>query len=105
MKKYHNPYNKSVYRSFALVMQFGINMVVPIGMMTALGIWLDRKFDTSFWVVVLFFAGAAAGAQNIYRMARQIYAAPEEGTTNSRQNGKSKPDRTEENDRITEKKK
>ncbi|MBO5336593.1 MAG: AtpZ/AtpI family protein [Lachnospiraceae bacterium] len=67
-------YDKSVYRSFAMIMQFGINMLVPICMMSALGIYLDRRFDTSHWMVILFFAGAIAGGQNVYRMARQIYS-------------------------------
>ncbi|MCR5754567.1 MAG: AtpZ/AtpI family protein [Acetatifactor sp.] len=62
-----------VYRSFALVMQFGINMLVPICLMTALGIYLDRKLGTSYLVIVLFTVGAIAGGQNIYRMAKRIY--------------------------------
>lgn len=65
--------NKAVYRSIVLITQFGINMLVPICMMSALGIWLDKRYDTSFWTILLFFVGAIAGAQNIYRMARQIY--------------------------------
>ncbi len=72
------PYDKSVYRSLTLILQFGINMLVPIGMMTALGIFLDRRLDTSFCTVILFFVGAVAGGQNIYRMAKRIYDAPAE---------------------------
>lgn len=72
--KRHKGNDKSVYHSLALVMQFGINMLVPICAMSALGVWLDRKFDTSFWMIVLFFVGAVAGAQNVYRMAKQVYA-------------------------------
>ncbi len=73
-RRKHNPkYDKSVYRSLVLITQFGINMLVPIGMMTALGIWLDGRFHTSFWTILLFFAGAVAGGQNIYRMAKKIY--------------------------------
>ena len=67
-------YDKSVYRSFAMITQFGVNMLVPICLMTALGIYLDKQFDTSFWMILLFFVGAIAGGQNIYRMARRIYA-------------------------------
>lgn len=71
-------YDKSVYRSFVLVMQFGINMLVPICMMTALGIFLDQKLGTSFWVIILFLLGAVAGGQNIYRMAKKVYDTPKE---------------------------
>ncbi len=63
----------SVAQALTMVMQFGINMLVPICLMSALGIWLDRKFDTSFWMILLFFVGAVAGGQNVYRMARQVY--------------------------------
>ena len=64
-----------VYRSLALVMQFGINMLVPICAMTALGIYLDRKLGTSYLVILLFIVGAIAGGQNIYRMAKRIYGS------------------------------
>lgn len=75
-RKRKKPYNKQVYRSLALVMQFGINMLVPICMMSALGIWLDNRLGTQFWMVILFFVGALAGAQNVYRMAKGIYHTP-----------------------------
>ena len=52
-KKEH--YDKSVYRSLTLIMQFGINMLVPICVMSVLGIWLDNKFGTSYLMIVLFF--------------------------------------------------
>lgn len=71
MKK--KPYDKSVYHALALVLQFGINMLVPVCMMTALGIFLDNRFGTSFLMIVLFFVGAIAGAQNVYRMAKKVY--------------------------------
>jgi F0F1-type ATP synthase assembly protein I len=78
-RRKNNPrYDKSVYRAIVLVTQFGINMLVPICMMSALGIWLDGRYHTSFWTILLFFVGAIAGAQNIYRMARKIYEADDE---------------------------
>ena len=72
-RKFKRRYGKSVYRSFALVMQFGINMLVPICMMSALGIFLDEKLGTSFFMILLFFVGAIAGGQNVYRMAKRDY--------------------------------
>jgi len=72
------PYGKSVYRSFVMVMQFGINMLVPICFMSALGVFLDKKLGTSYIMVILFFVGAVAGAQNIYRMAKKIFDEPDE---------------------------
>lgn len=77
-------YDKSVYRSFALITQFGINMLVPICMMTALGIYLDKRLETSFLMIVLFFAGAIAGGQNVYRLAKRIYGTSEKGRETER---------------------
>lgn len=66
-------YDRSVYRSLALITQFGINMLVPIFLCSFLGIWIDRKAGTSYWMIILFFVGALAGFRNIYVMASRIY--------------------------------
>lgn len=66
-------YNKSVYRSLALISQFGINMLVPIFLCTFLGIWLDERLGTSWIMLVLFFIGALAGFRNCYLVAKRIY--------------------------------
>lgn len=75
--KKDKPYDRTVYQSLTMIMQFGINMVVPIAMMTALGVWLDRKFETGYLTILFFFIGALAGGQNIYRMAKRVYSAPD----------------------------
>lgn len=77
MKK-DKPFDKSVYQAFALVTQFGINMLVPILMMTAIGMFLDTMLHTSWISVVLFFVGAVAGGQNVYRMAKSFMNSPDE---------------------------
>lgn len=79
--------NRVVFQSFAMVMQFGLNMIVPICMMSAIGIWLDRKLGTSWCTVALFAVGAVAGGQNIYRMAKRICDTPE-GNGSGRQQTK-----------------
>ena len=66
-------YDKSVYRSFALITQFGINMLVPICMCTMLGVWLGEKYDIPIITVPLFIMGALAGFTNIFKMAKKIY--------------------------------
>ena len=68
--------NKKVSQALILIMQFGINMVVPIALMCALGIYLDRKFHTSFWTILFFILGAIAGAQNVFKMAKRVYSMP-----------------------------
>lgn len=64
-------YQKEVFRSMTMVLQFGINMLVPILLCTFLGIFLDRLFHTSFIVIIMFFLGAAAGFRNIVIAAKQ----------------------------------
>lgn len=66
-------YRKNVYQSFTMVMQFGINMIVPILMCTMLGVYIGRKYDMMIIVVPLFVVGALAGFRNIYRMAKKIF--------------------------------
>ena len=85
-KKSGRHYDKSVYRSLTLVTQFGIGMLVPICMMSALGIYLDRKFDTSFLMILFFFMGAIAGGQNVYRLAKKIYGMPGQRTYENHKN-------------------
>ncbi len=69
-----NDDERIVYQSLAMITQFGLNMLVPICMMSALGVWLDGKLGTS-WITILFFViGAVAGGQNVYRLARRMCA-------------------------------
>ena len=79
MKK-DKPYDKTVFQSLIMITQFGINMIVPIMMMTALGICLDRKWKTGYLTILFFVIGTIAGGQNIYRMAKRIYNAPDKGS-------------------------
>lgn len=74
-------YGKSVYHALTMITQFGINMLVPIFLCSFLGIYLDRRFDTSFWMVILFFVGAMAGFRNVYIFAKRIYSMKNERDT------------------------
>ena len=62
-----------VYQSFALVTQFGITMLVPIALCSFLGWYLDKRLETDFLFVLLFFVGALAGFRNVYILARKVY--------------------------------
>lgn len=67
-----------VVKSLAMITQFGINMIVPIIICLALGMWLDNLFGTNFIVIILFFLGAAAGFRNIFIMSKEIYGEDSE---------------------------
>jgi len=76
MKK--NRYKSEVYKSLALITQFGINMIVPIFLCMFIGIFLDRKLGTGFIAIIMFFLGAAAGARNVYVFAKSVYDNPKD---------------------------
>ncbi|MBQ8597946.1 MAG: AtpZ/AtpI family protein [Lachnospiraceae bacterium] len=65
-------FNRNVYQALSLIGQFGINMLVPVFICSFVGIFLDKKFGTSFCVVILFFVGALAGGMNVFRFAGKI---------------------------------
>ncbi len=85
-------YDKKVYRTLALITQFGIDMLVPVGALSWLGYMLDRRFGTSFLMILLFFVGAAAGAQNVYRTVKGIL---EDGERPESRDGDEREDKTD----------
>ncbi len=76
MRKRKTDY-RPVHRAMAMISQFGINMIVPICLTSAIGIWLDEKLGTSYWMVVLFFVGAIAGFRNVYIVMKSFWKSPE----------------------------
>lgn len=65
--------NRKVFQSLTLILQFGLNMIVPIVMCTLFGTWLGKKYDIVWIVIPLFLMGALAGFNNIFKMAKNIY--------------------------------
>ena len=59
-------------KAIITITQFGIDMLVPIFLCSMAGRWLDNKLGTSWIFIVMFFVGAAAGAGNVYRLARKL---------------------------------
>ncbi len=69
---------RKVFQCLTLILQFGLNMIVPIVMCTMLGVWLGKKYGISWITVPLFFMGALAGFTNIFKMAKKIYGQDRE---------------------------
>ena len=65
--------NQRVFQALTMVMQFGINMLVPILLCTFLGVWIGEKTGHPAVMVPLFLMGALAGFRNIFIMAKKIY--------------------------------
>ena len=70
---------RKVFQSLTLILQFGLNMIVPIVMCTLLGAWLGEKCGMPIITVPLFIMGALAGFNNIFKMAKKIYGQGNEG--------------------------
>ncbi|MFV0465850.1 MAG: AtpZ/AtpI family protein [Lachnospiraceae bacterium] len=81
-------YHKNVYEAFVMLMQFGLNMIVPIFILTMAGVYIGNKFNMKYIVVPLFLIGAAAGFRNIYIMAKRIFAQPSERDIISKDNSR-----------------
>ncbi len=79
-------YKKTVYQALVTISQFGINMLVPIFLCSFLGILLDKKLGTSYFMIFFFFAGALAGFRNVFLLAKRIY--DDEGTRPYGRNGR-----------------
>ncbi len=65
--------DRNNFRIITFISQFAINMLVPIFVCSFIGYMIDDHFGTQIWFVILFFVGAAAGARNIYVLARKSY--------------------------------
>lgn len=65
--------NRKVFQSLTLILQFGLNMIVPILMCTLCGVWLGKRYDIPVITVPLFLIGALAGFTSIFKMAKKIY--------------------------------
>ena len=75
-------YGRNVRQALVLVTQFSIDMLVPICLCSVIGWWIDQKLGTSAVFVIMFFAGALAGARNIYRTAKRIFDSDSGDTRN-----------------------
>ena len=64
---------RKVFQSLTLILQFGLNMIVPIFFCTMLGVWIGEKYDIPVIPIPLFIVGALAGFTNIYKMTKKIY--------------------------------
>jgi hypothetical protein len=64
---------QKVFQAFTMVIQFGLNMIVPIIMCTLFGVWIGEKYHMPAITVLLFLMGSVAGFRNIFIMAKKIY--------------------------------
>ena len=85
MKKVNN---REIVESFSMVLQFGINMITPIVMCIALGVWIGDKYNMDWIVIPLFFVGALAGYNSIFRMVQKYLKKKKDTGTKKEQDVK-----------------
>ena len=77
MKKVNN---REIVESFSMVLQFGLNMITPIAMCIALGVWIGDKYNMDWIVIPFFFMGALAGYTSIFKMVKKYLKKKDTGT-------------------------
>lgn len=63
-----------VARGLSMILQIGINMMVPIGLCLFIGYKLDEWLSTGYLMIVFLFLGIAGGAKSVYDMTKRFYA-------------------------------
>lgn len=69
-----NNKDTKVIKSLVMVTQIGISMLVPIFLCAALGVWLNRLFNTQICFLVLVFLGIGAAFRNVYILTKSFYS-------------------------------
>tara|TARA_B100001123_G_scaffold434251_1_gene560462 strand:- start:1059 stop:1346 length:288 start_codon:yes stop_codon:yes gene_type:complete len=65
--------NKKNTSNLGSALKLSTEMVAAVLVGTIIGFILDNWFDSKPWLTILFFfAGAAAGIQNVFRSAKQM---------------------------------
>lgn len=74
-------------KTLVLISQFGISMIVPIGLCMALGMFVADKMSAPIITVPFFILGALAGFRNVYIMAKDVYKNDDKkGTKDDKEN-------------------
>ncbi len=93
--------SKRMLNALIMVFQFGINMIVPIFLCTLAGVWIGKKTGADWVTVPLFFLGAFAGANNIYRMVQKFLKPEDDGRAVRQTPGRQSTTETEISDSIS----
>lgn len=64
-------YRKEVFRSFSMVTQLGMSVMVPVFMCVFIGVMVDKYFGMST-LLILLILGIGAGMRNAYILAMKV---------------------------------
>ena len=63
-----------IFKTFTMLSQIGISMMVPIFLCVWLGSFLDEKFGTAFLFPIFLILGFLSAIRNVYILTRTFYA-------------------------------
>lgn len=66
---------KKVFRSFTMITQIGISMMVPIFLCAWIGVWLNRLTGTDIAFPLMLVLGIGAAFRNVYMITKSFYMA------------------------------
>lgn len=64
---------KKVLRSFVMISQIGISMMVPIFICGAIGYWLNGQFQKVIFFPILLVIGVGAAFRNLFILTKSFY--------------------------------
>ena len=67
-----------IVKILSFISQFTLIMLIPTVGCFFLGLYLDKKFGTSFLSIIFFFLGAAGGMTGVYKLIRSTFKDSEE---------------------------
>ena len=65
--------NRTVVKAFTIVSLAGITMLTPIFMCGWFGLWLNGKFQTQVWFIVMLVLGILAGFRNLFQLFKGFF--------------------------------
>lgn len=65
---------RKVFRSFAMVSQIGISMMVPIFLCGTIGWWINRLTGMQVWFLLMLFLGIGAAFRSVYMITKSFYS-------------------------------
>jgi len=64
---------RRTFKEFAYYSSLGLSVSLAVFIGLGIGVWLDRKFDTSPWLTLIFLGlGIIAGFRNIGRAVKRV---------------------------------
>ncbi len=66
---------KKIIRSFTMITQISISMMVPIFICAWLGVWLNRLLQAEMPFLILLILGIGAAFRNVYILTKSFYMA------------------------------